>query len=234
MRTNIFVPLALCVVTTVGWGFGRLPTTAAESESPDRRDPAPEVQRDGENRGPRRPGDGMRLRPGRPAAELQEVQRGLDRAMAELQQLRAAGNEEAALEKKKQVQELQAQLERLQRRQRMAGRDREPMGDQMGGREFGRRPPLDRPELERKLQHLQIAIENLHAAGMHDPAERLAQQAEMMRRNLQGPPAGPGPRPPAEAGPELLRLRSEVQDLRRAVGELKERIEELARDARAR
>ena len=51
-----------------------------------------------------------------------------------------------------------------------------------------REPRFERPdsaEIERRAHHLEVAIDNLHAAGLHEPAERLAPQLERMRRHLE-------------------------------------------------
>lgn len=45
-------------------------------------------------------------------------------------------------------------------------------------------PPFEGADLERRLRHLKVAIDHLHAAGMHEPAERLAQKGERMRQEL--------------------------------------------------
>jgi predicted RNase H-like nuclease (RuvC/YqgF family) len=222
--------LSVAAATWLSIGAG---ARAAESDAPEAREPMPPVSREAEGRGLRPEGEGMRQRRlAPPAARQQDLKRALEGAMAELQELREAGKEEEAMQKKRQVQELQQELGRLERMQNGASPRRGPLGDRPGRRDVAPRPPMDTPELERKLQHLQAAIENLHAAGMHEPAERLAQQAEMMRRNLQGAPSGQ--RPPGARGAEVERLQSEVQELRQAVGELKARLEDLARDVRKR
>lgn len=76
------------------------------------------------------------------------------------------------------------------------------------------------------MRHLQAAIDNLHAAGMHELADHLALQAE-------------GPLRPREAearrlppGQDMERLRAELQELRQNVRELNRRVEELSRDRR--
>ncbi len=117
----------------------------------------------------------------------------------------------------------------------------------------GPRAPGERGEPERRLHHLQAAIDNLHAAGMHEPAERLAREAGKIRQPLQRPdrpfpPQGPGPRqesgPPGELrmergpvppGPEpLLRriheLEGELKELHHAVQELRKHLDAMGKE----
>ena len=78
------------------------------------------------------------------------------------------------------------------------------------------------------LRHLNVAIDNLHAAGLHEMAEQLSREAERMRESFREAPPQPrsprGPRPPEV---ELARLRQELQELRRAVEEMRRQLEEL-------
>jgi len=148
--------------------------------------------------------------------EERELNERLDAAMAELKELRAAGKEEEAIKVKRRIQELQAAQAR-------AGRP--ALGEQRPPRDFG---PADGPqEMQRRLRHLQAAIENLHAAGMHEPAERLTGEAESMRRHLNA--VRQGPRQPGAPGPEIERLHSELEELRQAIRELNRRVDQLAK-----
>ncbi len=44
--------------------------------------------------------------------------------------------------------------------------------------------PEDIEDAARRIKHIHIAIENLHAAGLHDVAEELAKRAETMKHEL--------------------------------------------------
>ncbi len=81
-------------------------------------------------------------------------------------------------------------------------------------------------ERERRMQHLNVAIDNLHAAGLHDLADKLAQEAEQMMRE-QGPGGPPHPDVPASVEHDLRgqvdQLRQEMNELRRMMQELLER-----------
>ena len=96
--------------------------------------------------------------------------------------------------------------------------------------------PRDRPrpegeELERRLEHLHAAVENLRAAGLHDQAERLIFEGEQAIRGRRGPPrespfeVPPHARPPRErprvVNPEVQQLRGQVDQMRREMEELR-------------
>jgi hypothetical protein len=157
-------------------------------------------------------------------AEIKELQ-------AHIKKMRAEGNEDAAAKAKQRLQELEKQASEPRE---PAPVKRPPEAERRVGPERGQRPgpgPQDLPEPERRRHHLQVAIENLHAAGLHEPAERLARQADQMARRPGGP--GEGMRPglgPRGAG--VQELRAEIQELRQALAELRRRVEELHRDRR--
>ncbi len=150
-----------------------------------------------------------------------ELRAQLDKAQAELQDLPVAGQEQQALKARRRVEELQIQLERIAR----PGDDRLPPPRERNG---GQMPPAS-PERQR-LRHLEIAIDNLHAAGMHELADNLARQVEQIRA---GEPrfGGPGARG-MQPGREMERLRAELQELRQNLRELNRRVDELSRDRR--
>ncbi len=150
-----------------------------------------------------------------------ELRAELEKARDELKELQAAGKEDEALRARRHVRELQAELERVGR----------PEPDRVGPpreRNGGDIPPGP-PDMQR-LRHLQVAIDNLHAAGMHDLAEHLARQAEALRASQPRPGAlgAPGLQP----GGEVQRLQAEIQELRQNIRELNRRVEELSRDRR--
>ena len=159
-----------------------------------------------------------------------------------MKELRGAGKDDEAAEVKKGIQKLERELERVgpgsdpDRRKQTPRRERlerQPMERRPNGEGRGPRPP-EMAEAQRRLHHLQAAIDNLHAAGLHEAAERLTQEAERMRQQLHAAT----PAPPAERGPggsrsperELAPLRREIQELRQAVQELRRRLGELSRE----
>ncbi|MHB8902760.1 MAG: M56 family metallopeptidase [Thermoguttaceae bacterium] len=163
------------------------------------------------------PGD-----PGRPGPR--EPREGMERAAAmerEIGRLREAGHPDAAERLERELQQMHRPME--------GPRD----GDRPG-------PP---PELKAKIDHLRMAMENLHAAGLHDQAEQIAQQLERLMREIApdhrpGPDSRPGPdgrpgeprRPdgPPPGGPEFVgQLRGEIEQLRRENQELRQMINEM-------
>ncbi len=134
-----------------------------------------------------------REHPGRPEA----VER-IEALERELVELREAGRHDAAERVERELQQLHRRLD--------------------AGREEGR--PEVPAELQVQLDHLHAAMENLHAAGFHEPAEDLARQIEQIRREH-----GIGePRPEGEV---VDQLRGEIADLRRENEELRQGLQEL-------
>lgn len=155
----------------------------------------------------------------------EELKQRLEQARAQLKAAREAGREEEVARLERQVARMEAVLERSDR---PAPEWMRPPREGGPGRGFPG-APMDRPELQ-QLRHLEAAIGNLHAAGLHEPAECLAQQAQEMRQKL-----GLGERPDLAPRPmegELKRLRMEVQELRRMVRDLGERLDQLTRERR--
>jgi len=124
-------------------------------------------------------------------------------------------------------------IENAERRERLAQLDREADRPERPRMERPRperpeapRPvPPDREGIERRMHHFELALENLHAAGLHDLAERLGRERERVVQQLRVEPE----RNPA-VQEEIERLRAELNELRRAVQGLKGRVEELHRD----
>ena len=105
------------------------------------------------------------------------------------------------------------------------------------GENAGKRRQPERPETagaQGRLQHLAQAIEHLHAAGLHEPAERLAEQAREGKRQLGA--ANEAKRPDGEKRPEAERqiaeLREGLMNLQRHMQEMQKRLEELSRERR--
>lgn len=150
----------------------------------------------------------------------------------QIQELRAAGKAQEAMELQRRLQETEPrratpgpgafsppgpQRERARQREGMQIAPRGP--DALPG---GQIDPAQR------RRHLEIAIDNLHAAGLHEVAERIALRMEATPRHRPDLPDGPrfqGLRPGGMPAAELQRLRAEVQELRQAVSELRTRLE---------
>ncbi len=91
-----------------------------------------------------------------------------------------------------------------------------PMGPGPGGP--GPEPRVE--QLQRALHHLREAVGALHAAGIHELAEKLAQEAQRLEREAR----------PAVEKEEILRivhkLGEEIERLHNEMNELRRRIDE--------
>lgn len=98
------------------------------------------------------------------------------------------------------------------------------------------RPHEGGDDLQRRVRHLQLAAENLKAAGLHDEANRFWQDAENMIRELRNRTQerrensrGDHPEHPRGDGgqTEVQHLRGEVEQLRRELHEIKRFLREI-------
>lgn len=168
------------------------------------------------------------LSSGLPAAGQQPDARDLrekaDDLESKARDLKAAGERDRAQEAMQQADEL-----RRKARNMMAQREPGPGEGQPGMAKRMRRGPGPgpggSPGPEQRLQHLQVAIENLHAAGMHEAANRLARLAELMRESMGA--QRPMGRMPAMREGEIERLRAEIQELRENMKEMRDQMEKL-------
>lgn len=149
-----------------------------------------------------------------------------------------------------QIQRRAGELKEAHRRAKEAGNREEAERIERELRELmqsvGRRPggpPQDREEAERRLQHLRAAIENLHAAGLHEQAEALARETERFRNpgreRGERRPERPSRFGPAEgASAEQLQraveeLRGQVRQLHRQMEEIREAFQRITREKRS-
>jgi chromosome segregation ATPase len=111
-------------------------------------------------------------------------------------------------------------------------------------------PPAGVPEeLQRRIGHLKVAIENLRAAGLNEQAQQLVQQVDRLieeHRRLTGrapePPRPPEPRerpvPPElverleQQGPAIRELNAAMNELRQQMAELRQMIQQLRQPER--
>lgn len=164
--------------------------------------------------------------PVRPAA-LRAQAAELEREAAELKE---AGWHDEARELMRKAEALRDEFTRMQAER--GGDQREPRAPREP--RTPRAPRIDRPdaaEIERRAHHLEIAIDNLHAAGLHEPAERLTPQLERMRRQLEQT-GQPQPGQPASPEEVLEALRAQIGELHRLVRELRADLETLRRERR--
>jgi TolA-binding protein len=103
----------------------------------------------------------------------------------------------------------------------------------------GRRLGIDGAgEPRERLEHLRMAIEHLHAAGLHEPADRLERALRRMQASMAGPDnpelRGRGSKSLERErrqgpGPETDQGGAELQQLRKELRQLRERLERLER-----
>ncbi len=123
----------------------------------------------------------------------------LEQMERELHELRELGRHDAAEQMERELHALHRRLE--------APRD-------------GDRPGLP-PEHQARIDHLHVAMENLHAAGLHEQAEQIAQQIERLARERD-----PEGRP--EPGGEIVgQLRGQIEQLRRENEEMRRMMQEI-------
>lgn len=178
----------------------------------------------------------------RPAAarmpDREQIARHLEELKTTAERLVREGKTEEAERIKSHADQIKRQFsERLQpRRDAPPGSPRPEEGRRDVGRDGAR--PGPGPE-DARLVHLRAAVGNLHAAGLHEQAERLSEEAERMlgdrrepRPEPDRPPRGDGPRrgPSEAAGPRdpaVSALMNEVQQLRREMNELRRELQRL-------
>lgn len=190
----------------IGQKLEQLRMELRELERNNRPDEAQEVrQKIGElerqaGRGERRP----------EMAGLEERMRRMD---ARIEELRQAGKTEEADQLERERREIQEQLR--------TGQGREPM-------DF-RRPRPGGEDRERQMQHLRMAIENLHAAGMPELAQRVEREARAQMET--GRPLGPREWGPGQTD-RLQQLEARVADrMERLEAQVRE-LHEIMRDLR--
>ena len=143
--------------------------------------------------------------PRREAGDREPLMRRLEEIKAAMQRAREAG-----------------QREEVERLEREGHEVLQQLGDRPGDRP---RPEGEAGEIQRRMQHLRAAIENLHAAGLHDQANALAGEAERWMRE-RGMPPGQPPRPEGRERPDLAPFQAQVE---RAMGEMREQMQEMRR-----
>jgi beta-lactamase regulating signal transducer with metallopeptidase domain len=88
---------------------------------------------------------------------------------------------------------------------------------------------IPKEERDRRLYHLQMAIENLHAAGLHDRAEQLARESEgLIHKRASEGERRDGPHEVPDDRDEGLR--DQVNELREQMHELREMIQDMRRE----
>jgi len=173
----------------------------------------------------------------REAPVPEEFRRRLDELKRKITELSAAGRHDEAERLKREGRQM---MERFQAAQRERPRPDQPRPDQP-------RPDQPRPEgadeLQRRIEHVKAAIENLRAAGLHEPAERLAEQMERAirehRERFGDRPDRPHPaehpdRPRPEHPEAIPHIQEQINQMRREMEEMRQLLKELVQQQRER
>jgi hypothetical protein len=138
-------------------------------------------------------------------------------------------------QRKAEIMELRELLEKLRQEEKkisgIAG-ERERLDDvrreakqvEMELRELSRQPPHEhdaapQDEIARRLEHMRIAVDHLHEAGLHDIAEHVAERAEATERELH----------PHHDGDVMHEVMKQLDEIRHEVGRLRSEVNELRR-----
>ena len=146
-----------------------------------------------------------RQRPDQGRAEMSEMHELLEMLRLEERELEEVGGKE------EQLGDIRRKAERIERELH------EMSGD-------GHHEHDDSPEgIASRLEHMRVAVEHLHHAGLHDIAEHVAQRAEATERELHEHHRHHGGDLTDAIMKQLDEIRREVRRLRDEVNELKER-----------
>lgn len=162
--------------------------------------------------------------------EIQELEQRLKEFAVKEQALKEAGNKADLSALQKHRTKIENELQRLRADLKHQPVAHDPDAKPDAKQKHGARPEVE--EAARRIKHLRVASENLHAAGRHELAEELAKQAEAMERELhqahessakQKPQHEISKTPDKHAAP-LDELRRDVQQLRAELKELREEL----------
>jgi hypothetical protein len=133
----------------------------------------------------------------------------LEEIKAAIQRAREAGNRE--------------QVELLERKAR-------EVHEQLGPRQHDQpRPEGQAEEIQRRMQHLRVAIENLRAAGLNAQADALAGEAERWMRERELPPRHPPEGRERPDMPPMVHFERAIHEIHQQLDELRRQLDELRR-----
>jgi beta-lactamase regulating signal transducer with metallopeptidase domain len=167
----------------------------------------------------------------RQAHELERRAHGVEREAAEerLAEMKGQFARLAMAGRHEEAQQVEEELHRMARELQQDAMHQHEFDPDARQRE-GRRSP-ERDDVERRLEHLRIAVDNLHAAGLHDQAEELAQAAERLVHPDHGPRDRRGG-PERQHGPALEQavdqLRDQMAEMRDQIRGLQQQLERLS------
>ncbi len=142
----------------------------------------------------------------RRSAESAELEKQLEQLRQEERQLRIVGDQ------KERHADVQREIARVETELRERSQPRPLQHDQA----------VAPDEIARRLGHMRAAADHLHHAGLHEVADRVAEQANAVERELQERRA----HPEADVMHEITR---QLDELRREVGRLRDDVNELKR-----
>jgi hypothetical protein len=146
-----------------------------------------------------------RHRPNRREAGIREMQERLEILRLEERELEEVGG------KQKRLAEVRHQAERIERELHEHAHD---------GQHEERGP---QNEIVRRLEHMRVAVEHLHHAGLHEIAEHVAERAEAAERELHAYHRHHEGDPIHEIIKQLDEIRHEIGRLRGEVNEIKQK-----------
>jgi beta-lactamase regulating signal transducer with metallopeptidase domain len=154
--------------------------------------------------------------------EREAAEERLAEMKADLERLARAGHHEEAHQVEEELHRMTRELQRDALQQQELERD---------AQQQERRRSPERDDVERRLEHLRIAVDNLHAAGLHDQAEELARAAERLVHPDRGPDDRRGG-PERQHGPALEQavdlLHDQMAEMRDQIRGLQEQLERLS------
>jgi hypothetical protein len=160
--------------------------------------------------------------------EMQELERRLKGLAEKEEELKKAGNKEGLTELQQHRVAIERELKGLREHLK-----RQPAAQADAKSSLEVEAELD--DAARRIKHIRVAAENLHAAGMHDVAEELTKRAEAMQQEFQ------------ETRERMANIRTEkgaaigaepnsalLEELRRDVHQLRSELKELREELKRR
>jgi hypothetical protein len=182
----------------------------------------------------------------RPFGESRQPRQAPERRRASANRLRARLAELESAGRQEEAQSLRERLEMIEReadreaerarsdeewRQEQLERTVEPKMAPPRFREerapFPAREELPVENRRQRLHHVEQAIEHLHAAGLHEPADQIAREAARWRNEFERMPEFHGPPVPPEARNIIRRLEGEMDELRRELRDLRQALDDM-------
>jgi len=156
---------------------------------------------------------------------------------AKARELKESGRNDEAMRVQREAEELRIVADRRQaeisrdrpvepeRRRQMEQQQERRRQSQMEARPAEPEAP---EEWERRIHHAEVAVDNLHAAGLHEMAERLERELGAWRERLERQVRKS--QPADQLADHVRELHQQVDELRQQVDELRRALREMRRD----